>query len=75
MRLDMLRAASNYRIPLSCTAALLISAFIRNGLVVATGYPAIPPPGLAIGLLGAGAVIVAVRTDHLTLWEKIGWVA
>jgi len=74
MRLDMLRAASNYRIPLSCTAALLISAFIVMGLSLLQGYPAIPPPGLAIGLLGAGAVIVAVRTDHLTLWEKIGWV-
>jgi hypothetical protein len=74
MRLDILRAASNCPVPLSRTAALLIAIFIVIGLSLLQGYPAIPPPGLAIGLLGAGAVIVAVRTDHLTLWEKIGWV-
>lgn len=49
-----------------------VAVFVLVGLAL-QNYPLIPVPGVAIGLLGAAAVVVAVRTEHLTLWEKLGW--
>jgi len=61
-------------VPLTWVGCLFVAAFLIIGAALFRDFPIRPIPGLAIGLLGAGAVVVAVRTDHLTLVEKIGWI-
>jgi hypothetical protein len=66
------RAKAAAPLPISRVGAYTVAAFIVSGLCLLQDLP-LQLPGLAIGLLGAGAVVVAVRTDALTKWEKIGW--
>jgi len=61
-------------IELNWHGAIWIAAFLIVGFSFLQGYPEIPPIGISIGLLGAAAIVVGVRTEHLLRVEKSGWV-
>jgi hypothetical protein len=65
--------AATTPLPIDRTGAYLISVFVLVSACLWQNFPLQLAPGIAIGLLGFGAVIVAVRTESLTLWEKLGW--
>lgn len=59
---------------LSRTGLYFIFGFILAGFALLNDVPVKTIPTEAIGLLAAGAVVVAVRTERLTRSEKIGWI-
>lgn len=61
-------------IKLSRLGLYLIFGFIVLGFALLDDFPIKAIPTEAIGLLAAGAVIVAVRTEYLTRSESIGWI-
>jgi len=61
-------------VPITRTGCYFIAGFALVGLALMQDFPVRPVSGWFIGILGAGAVVVAVRTEHLTLWEKVGWI-
>ena len=62
------------RIPVSRVGAYSLLGFVAAGLALLQDFPAHPLPGIAIALLAPVAVVVAVMTDRLTPWEKVGWI-
>jgi len=59
-------------ISMSRVGFYLIMFFLLVGAVLWQLFPSV---GIAIGLLGAGAIVVAIRLEHnATLAEKIGWI-
>jgi hypothetical protein len=60
---------------MSRTALWLLFGFMVAGFALLNDVPLKAVPTEAIGLLAAGAVVVAVRTDHLSRSEEIGWIA
>jgi hypothetical protein len=54
-------------IPMTWPGCCFVAAFMIAAIGLFQDFPRRPVPGLAIGLLGAEAVVVAVRTEHLTL--------
>lgn len=75
--LSWLSSAALIPVPLTRGGELSLTLF---ALACITLWKGIVPsiPGFAIGLLGLGAVVVAVRAiepQRLTLWEQIGWIA
>jgi hypothetical protein len=62
-------------LPISRAGAYPISVFIACGLFLWQDFPVRSESGMAIGLLGTAAIVVAVRAEHLTYRsEKIGWI-
>lgn len=68
-----IRAKATMPMPISGVGAYTVAAFLTSGICLLQDFP-LRLPGLAIALLAAAAVVMAVRTDVLTKWEKIGWV-
>jgi hypothetical protein len=59
---------------LSRAGLYLVFGFIVAGFALLNDLPIKSVPSEAIGLLAAGAVVVAVRTEYLSRSEKIGWI-
>jgi hypothetical protein len=60
-------------IPIDRIGAYFIAVFLISGLCLLQDFP-FRLPGLAIGVLGAGAVVLSVRANDMTTWEKTGWI-
>ena len=65
---------AKYPIAMTRAGACIVGVFVLLAIAMAERYPYDPPPGVAIGLLGLAAVVMAVRADGLKTPEKVGWI-
>jgi hypothetical protein len=66
---------AKFQVPITRPGAYLVAFSLIVATSLREGYPVIPLPGIAIGLLGVAAVIVSLRpSKSLHTWEKVGWI-